>query len=445
MFCVAKCIEGRDERLLNISDDSYSEKCYRTKTNYINPLVSSDFEQSEKLYREIRVEQKKQMNKLKKTLHASLITLCTCNACTCNATALAQDATTDTFVYHAEIIESRLSAVTQKKAKTKYFWLNALSSDVFNTKKLRTPKKIRESLVNPRGYAGQIITIPRPDGTNIRCTYFDKGQNNLVVIGTGFGNEREKVAPLIPLVMEHNDVVIFDHLGHGYDEKTSTFKTKFLEFLLRHKFPAINCNKTTLGNKEDQDVAKLISYFKNQKQYNNVYGIGFCFSGLVFTKAESIARQNGGKLFDKLVLDGCLLSPQNAINQVIKDPMLIFSPQKGGWSNKKLVKAKWFNNYLRNKFTSLFKNAGKIDHLNTANYISELKETPLLFFHSKIDLMVPYKDFQKIWKSTATSQKTAIITKNSHLTNHIKDKQVYAYIINEFFKNSYDEFKKVVR
>ena len=340
-----------------------------------------------------------------------------------------------------------ISSEIQEKAYSRFYWLDSLAADLFNTKKLTNPLAIRESLLNPFGYAGKTVVIPRTFSKRkkhtkdlIQCMHFNRGKKKLVIIGAGFGNEKEMVAPLIPLFMENHDIVIFDQLGHGYGKKRFSIARKSLEILLRNQFPTICCKETKLGNHEDADVFKVVSFFRKQKQYDEIHGICFCFSGLVFTKAAARAEQVGIKLFDKLILDSCLLSPQSAIDQVVHDPKLMFSPQRGGWENKTIVKNKRFKKWLRKRLQKVFKNAGDISNLNTANYIKHLKDTHILFFHSQTDLMVPYKDFEKIWNAATTPYKTAIITRNSHLTNHIKNKEMYAYVANRFFQKPFDKF-----
>ena len=337
--------------------------------------------------------------------------------------------------------QSIVSQETKTKSQEKYHWLNWLANDLFNTKQLQKPKVIRKSLLNPFGYAGKMILLKHENGDEIECTYFDRGKKDLIVIGAGFGNPREMVAPLIPFFIQKFDIVIFDQRGHGYDKQPFSIKKKLLEFLCWQRFPSINTNQTYLGNKEDEDVTNLVNFFKYKKHYEHVYGIGLCYSGMIFAKAEARAQEQGKKLFDKLILDSCLLSFKSVMEQVEKDPKLLFSPQRGGWKNHWLIQKAWVKKRINGWIGKLFQHVGDTSNLNTATYLKQLKQTPILFVHSKKDLMVPYKDFEKLWDSADKKNKAAIITTNSHLTNHLKMKELYALISNNFLSKPFEKFK----
>jgi pimeloyl-ACP methyl ester carboxylesterase len=329
-----------------------------------------------------------------------------------------------------------------KNAKQEFHWLKGLANDLFSTQKLQRPLEIRKSLLNPFGFAGQLYSINRKDEEPIECTFFGNGKKELVVIGTGFGNTREIAAPLIPFFIHNYDVVIFDQRGHGYKEQNFSFKRAFAEWILWQKLPHINPSKTYLGKREDEDVITIVNHFKKEKDYKKVYGVGHCFSGMIFLKAQAKSIKERNPIFDKIILDSCLLSIDSVIEQVTKDPKLLFSPQRGGWEKHWLFGKDWVKQQCKSWLQDIFSHAGDTKELNSATYIKKIRKTPILFIHSKTDLMVPYNDFQKIWNAADSNYKRcALITHNSHLTNHFKNKEIYAYIANRFLKNSFANFK----
>jgi len=332
---------------------------------------------------------------------------------------------------------------------TKYLYKSLNFSPLFVVQNLLNPQKLRAHLLAPFMGNGEIIAVHTEDGEAINCTFFDRDSDKLLVIGTGFGNEREKVAPLVHMFDKY-DVVIFDYRGHGYDQpklldisqwsiqpgqelrKTIEQITPFIDWT---RVPNINLSKTTLGLSEEKDLLAVINHLKRKKEYTKTFGIGFCFSSFVFAKATTI---NPG-LFDRIIFDSSLYSPQNIINRITESPQLLFDPQKGSWAS--VIKAqndnltiiqllqenlltKLATNFLQNAFANL-----TITTQTTGHYLSQLSDTPILFFHGKTDKMTPYnEDLIKNFTQTKTEK------------NHIKYKELYKGIATLFFELPYNVF-----
>ena len=64
---------------------------------------------------------------------------------------------------------------------------------------------------------------------------------------------------------------------------------------------------------------------------------------------------------------------------------------------------------------------------------------PILYFYGKNDLVVSREEFETIWEGLNT-EKTAIITSNPHVRNHIKEKELYKHLAESFFELNHQSF-----
>lgn len=341
---------------------------------------------------------------------------------------------------------------------SKHFYKNLNFSPFFNVKKLLNPPKMRAELTTPFQGDGTHLSVKTEDGETISCTYFNRNSDTLLVVGTGFGNEREKVAPFVHMFSQY-DVIIFDYRGHGYDQPSLLDVTKwrfsptsFLKNLVKiltpfldwSRVPNIDLNKTTLGKKEDKDLLAVINHMCTTKEYKKLFGIGLCFSSHIFAKTASQQPE----LFDKLILDSSLYSMQKLMNRISNSPQLILDPQRGQWPGgmNSLVKGE------KNKETptsgttilsKMFIGTPSSENDTTAAYLSTLPtETSVLFFHGNQDIMTPYEtDFLANLKESKLCNKLGItFEKGRHLTNHIKYKEAYACLGNLFFELPFETF-----
>ena len=339
-------------------------------------------------------------------------------------------------------------------------------SPLFLTDNLLNPKKMRELLLNPHIAGGTPVTVTTSDGEQIACTFFDRNSDKLLIIGTGFGNEQEKVAPLVHIFDKMN-VVIFSYRGHGINEKkiidTTQWKVKptnkikgYLEqlapFINWNRVPNINLSKTTLGKKEEQDILAVTNHFSQQRiaqkqKYQKKFAMFFCFSSYVGSK---IASQYPG-LFDKIIFDSSMHAPHEIIDRVASKPQLLFDPQRASWDSviavkkasvsvRELLQENIFTKTIVNFLKSVLPKRSGTEK-TTANYLSKIK-VPILFFHGKMDKMTPLEsDFKKNWDAVESTEKLAVIFDDTkHLTSCIKHKELYKFIATMFFEQSHDEF-----
>ena len=321
---------------------------------------------------------------------------------------------------------------------SKYFYSKLNLSPLFNIKKLLKPDKMREELLTPFQCGGKMITVETDDGESIDCTFFDRNSDTLLVIGTGFGNEREKVAPFIHMFPKY-DIITFDYRGHGLWQPRAPKLIRFLTpFINWSKAPNVDLSKTTFGESEDKDLLAVISHQLEQKKYNKLYGLALCFSTNIFAKLS--AKYKKHKIsFDKLILDSSLYSIPKIIERISESPELIVDPQRKAQGIIKLL-GKFIKGYVSKIFTKNKKNLGT---KTTAEYLSEMpSDTPVLFYHGEKDIMTTYEDdFLNNLEKSNIKKKIGILFEDSrHLINHIKYKEEYACISNLFFELPFEKF-----
>ncbi|MCK4517845.1 hypothetical protein KAT92_03655, partial [Candidatus Babeliales bacterium] len=175
--------------------------------------------------------------------------------------------------------EHTIDSSTNELAR--YFHGNLNFSPLFKIENLLDPQKMRSELLTPFLGNGQQFTVTSQDNATINCTFFDRKSDTLLIIGTGFANEREKIAPFIHMFDKY-DIVIFDYRGHGQDQpkllddshwgiKPSEIIKNILQKLRPlldwNKIPNLDVNKTTFGLTEESDLLAVINHVKQNKAY----------------------------------------------------------------------------------------------------------------------------------------------------------------------------------
>ncbi|MBM3893996.1 alpha/beta hydrolase [Candidatus Dependentiae bacterium] len=311
-----------------------------------------------------------------------------------------------------------------------YDLLENLNKTLFNTAILKKPEDTRVILDQLPMHLGSgsrgAVLLKSDPRKKIPYTYFNRGSNELVVIGGGFANPREMLAPLLGIFVDY-DVVIFDHIGHGLDYSTSYIPGWILKKMLDIDFTALEG-----GQQEEDEILSITEYFKTKKTYKNVYGVGFCYSTGLFIRT---AANNPG-LFKKLILDGAWENGQALMNRFAEKPELFYDPQRGNpsettmsWRTYLLYRA-----YMYLSKTTLMQrhirgSAANLNHNQEA--LKKLENTPILYVHGSNDLVISSKQFNGVWEHKA-GKKTAIITDARHLQNHIKYKQLFSWSANCF-------------
>lgn len=301
----------------------------------------------------------------------------------------------------------------------------------------KNPELTRRYLMQPRPGTGEkisVITATTRDGQIIEGIHFDRGSSTLVVVGSGFTNAREEMAPFCNL-FEH-DMLFFDYRGHGITQGNG-FQPQSIHTLIKKLF-GIDPEKVKLGLHEELDVVAIVNEAKRQKKYAQVIGLGICYSATIFAKTEACYPGT----FSKLILDGILRSLGDTVERLSRDMKLLVSPQRGGWSKSWISKNQYSRRFIIWFAEKLF--SMKFNSFSILDYTPELRDVPVLFFHGKDDLMSSRAEFESVWQSVPSRTKTAVITSNPHVWNHLKEKEVYTELCELFISQTYESFTYLV-
>jgi len=321
------------------------------------------------------------------------------------------------------------------------------TSIFFDPSFILNSKRVRQYLAKPKyfqSHSGKTVQVKTEDGQTLGCTYLDRGSKKLMIVGAGFTNKREVMAPFIDMFLDY-DIVLFDYRGHGYKEFKYLDPSTWLELPTKMLFGA-DLNKARMGAEEEKDVLAIVDEFRKNRNYEQVVGLGVCYSALIFVKAAAIRqRESKGKekLFDNLILDCCWLSLQDYVDKLLLDLKLIVSPQYGGWKDKWPVKKRWFQNLIYYFGQKLFYT--KFNEVSILDYLPELNGIPILYFYGKNDIVISRQEFEIIWNATRTEEKTVILTSNPHVRNHLKQKEFYKLACDLFLNLPQKEFVQCLK
>jgi hypothetical protein len=384
--------------------------------------------------------------------HSLAVLLCTVFLSLCNSGAYPEGA--KPFTYQVpqgsmEIVCNNEPSFTIQQGVgdfARYLHRGLNSSLFFDTKFIRNPEKVREWHLKDKpckGNVGKLITIKTADGVDIACTYFDRGSSVLTIVGEGFTNEREIMTPFVD--MFDTDVVLFDFRGHGY-EAFSWFNVNTWCLDLAKNTFGMDARLARLGQVEEEDVFAVVDFFKNKngKAYTSINGVSVCYASFIFLKAEALwNKRYNEQLFSKIVVDGCWDSIEKIVEKILKDVRLLCVPQTGGWGENFFLK----HPLVQATALLLARNVWQLqfDHdVRLTDYLSDITQTPVLFFYGKDDLMVYRNEFEDIWNAFTAPCKVAAITNNPHVINHLKQKELYKMVCDLFFECSLPEFKELL-
>jgi pimeloyl-ACP methyl ester carboxylesterase len=328
---------------------------------------------------------------------------------------------------------------TEKFAVKTNSFLN--KSPYFDTSFIAQTKKVRQHHLKKKydkGNIGKIVELTTRDGEYIGCTYFDRGSDKLLIIGEGFTNVREYMTPFVDMFPEH-DVVLFDFRGHGYRPFSLGDADTWPIDLAKRTF-GVDSEIVTFGVKEEFDVFAVVDHFKKRKNYIQVNGIGVCYGAFILLKAAALRSD----LFDKLVVDGCWVSLDLLIDKLKQDLAMLRNPQQGGWKEKWPSSKKWFQKFVQWTAGNIW-NLPIKNNVSILDYLPHMVDTDVLFFYGKDDLMITRPEWESIWNSidsTNNNKKSAIITSNPHVRNHLKEKEVYKLVCDLYFSLDHNDFKQ---
>jgi len=303
-------------------------------------------------------------------------------------------------------------------------------SPFFDTNLIKDSKKVLAEFSKDPNH--KEIIIKTSDNHELTCSFFDRKKDKIIIIGPGFTNSKEKMAPFVHIFTDY-DILIINFRGHG-------LKKSFSLSPFYNLFGVDTSIK--LGMQEEQDVFAALNYAHQNKKYTKTVGIGICFGAFIFAKTQAIAELNNQPGFDKLILDGCWHSLKEFVEKLKNDPCLMFDPQRGGTSPE--VRWLFKRNFISNSLITSIENLIGIEFekVDLKNYLKNIKNCPILYFYGKDDLTINRQEFENIWNSTGTQEKLAIITSNPHVHNHLKSKELYKLICETFMEQ--DNIQNVI-
>lgn len=203
---------------------------------------------------------------------------------------------------------------------------------LFNRDMLRDPSK-GVALLQSTGQMGDrtllsLYSNSTSDNIVMDTVFFNRGSRTLVVVVPGLFRGWSQQLPCLK-IFDQYDLLMFDQRGAGYSGLKSDdpiIKGKDVASL------GYNCERPYIkdlgsylktdtkywgwGDVESEDVRLVIEHYRNQKQqsdqvgYDQVIGVGLCYSAYVFARAQSQLPT----LFDKLILDGVTETPTSTFS-----------------------------------------------------------------------------------------------------------------------------------
>lgn len=338
------------------------------------------------------------------------------------------------YDYETYVLDADSSKSFELPNQIKSLALNANGylnmSPLFDTRLIVDSVKVQKEFAKDPSHSEVIIETE--DGQKLSCSYFNRNKNKIVIVGPGFTNGKEKIAPFAH-IFNNYDVLLLNFRGHGLLKGFQTSLT----------YNALGVTQEAkLGCIEEKDVFAAIKFANDKKRYKSVIGLGICYGAFIIAKAQAIAQANNLPAFDKIVLDGCWTSLNEFARKVKCDPQIINDPQRGGAScevkyifSKEIVSASiinWVERYLKINFNDA----------DLTKIIGQIK-CPALFFYGKNDLTIERNQFEALWSLT-TANKLGIITSNPHVRNHLQSKEIYKLVAELFIEHDIETVKRML-
>lgn len=281
-------------------------------------------------------------------------------------------------------------------------------------------------VLKPSTYKSDYL-LKTPLGISVPVTFYDRGSKDLLIFGQGFPGRRESGENIAHLFYNY-DVVLFDYRWSrmvNFCVQPSTLLHPIEKFLLE----------------EDEEVRTVTRFITSKKEYAQVIGLAQCYSCFTFAKAQYQEQCAGSSLFTKLIFDSCWYSFYDFGEQILKDPLLLLSPQGGGTPHeiKTILNLTVAQALFQCVMRTVVPNAS-IDY-----YLSNLERMPFLFIHGTQDLLVPFTTvFPKIWNSVS-GRKACFITPRTH-SKSVEDALLYHFMCDTFIRaHSIDKFLEDAR
>ena len=279
----------------------------------------------------------------------------------------------------------------------------------------------------PKKYiSGKRQFVKMSDGTEIETVFHDRKSSTLIVVSPGFNSFYKQLSPFL-WMFNNEDVLFFNHRGH-YNPSEAPKAGLYGNFLKKLFNLNFSPQETKLGQTEDSDLAEIVNFYKNAKNYTEVICVGFCFGAAMAVKAQA---KNPG-LFTKLILDSVWNDFKKITDKFISNLFLIKEVQGGKQPSilkalYGLISCRPLNRFLVEKI--LFQ--AKLPSYDLTGDIASI-EVPILYIHSKKDNVVDFSEFWVNWQNTKSKQKFAFINNQKHLMSFLNERFVYKALVKQF-------------
>lgn len=327
-----------------------------------------------------------------------------------------------------------LSNAILKGALSQMSHLDSFNDTYFNPRFLKQTDRVRALFEEsgPEETKPAYITVTG----QFSATYFDRGSDCLMVVAAGFTNHREYMAPFLKLFPTY-DILLVELPGHGADVQGHVGYRS----ILAQKLLGVDIENIGLGADESTAISLATQHSKRLKTYRTTIGVSRCYSAPFFAQAAvSYYQDHQEKLFDKLVFD----SPFTSFADFVPN----FPKLWVGRSKAPIIKHIYGNKIIGNGFYYLAEwiTGKRFDECPAmTSLLAQLSNTDILLIHSSTDVAISMDDFERIWASLSDHEHScALITSNPHALNHIKQKELYSWVIQSFVEHSFDHFNRII-
>lgn len=307
----------------------------------------------------------------------------------------------------------------------KYDSLNELEH--FNTERIKKDAAFQQEAFALENT--QKIQVIASDGQIIEAFFVDRGAAKVLLLGQGFKARKEYLLPFLKLFPDY-DLLFFDyHLKH-----------EVIPMYLHHRRKTL----TRLFIDPQKTVSALVAFLRLHKDYDEVIGVGMCYSGLVFCGAQAAHEKKGLPLFDKLILDCSIYSMQEVVFNAFKDPLTCCNHKTGG--APKCVQ--WLMSTLPVRFIARTLGwvflGSQFSNINVGSYLKHM-HLPILFICAKDDKFISCEMTDYMYQESDKKLSCMVSLPSYHTLNHIKHKEIYAHLTNEFIRApTIEEFVKII-
>ncbi len=195
------------------------------------------------------------------------------------------------------------------------------------------------------------------------------------------------------------------------------------------------CNVTchpfkTFFDRSYLDVITVAHFVREYFKDKQVIGLGICYGAFILAQAQALSKK---RLFDKLIFDSCFLSVASCVESFIKDPMLCCDSIRGGCPQ--FLKCILSSRIIYKPIVTGI--ACCMPEISVLPYLSDLKESPVLFIRGQQDPMVLPEHFDAMWEAV-TSPKAVYLTPFHHSNNFREAGRAhYLYSMKRFLQNDF--------